>query len=329
MYVSFFPTSFALAKEATKPSAQQEKKILNGFNAKKSRYVVNYSYLEEDTGTEYVYLILDLCEESLESFVKFSTLPDLEKALPEILTQILKGLADLHSGPNPILHRDLKPSNVLRDSQGKFLIADFGISRLLKNGLRTYESRANRGTEYWIAPESYCEDEDTVDKGRYKKEMLAYYVATKGKHRFGTKRHILDNMLNGNPVGLDQIKDEALKDLLFWMLNLRPEDRPSANESLKHPFLMSDDEKFDFLCKVGTWKPTANKDERDRVKCQHWYDRPRPRPQTFYKIGDHKAFFIKKFPNLPVWVHAAVRSNEEFKNNTELKYFFNESEPRE
>ncbi|XP_046861016.1 serine/threonine-protein kinase/endoribonuclease IRE1-like [Xenia sp. Carnegie-2017] len=165
-------------------------------------------------------------------------------------------------GPNPILHRDLKPSNIFRDSQGKFLIADFGISRLLKNGLRTYESRANRGTEYWIAPESYCEDEDSVDKGRYKKEsdvmnagMVAYYVATKGKHRFRTKRHILDNMLNGNPAGLDQIKDEALKDLLFWMLNLRSEERPSANESLKHPFLMSDDEKFDFLCKVGNQQP--------------------------------------------------------------------------
>ncbi|XP_046854953.1 uncharacterized protein LOC124447988 isoform X4 [Xenia sp. Carnegie-2017] len=362
-------------------SAQQEKKILNEFNAKKSKYVVNYSYLDEDTGTEYVYLILDLCEESLESFVKFSTLPDLQKALPEILTQILKGLADLHSGPNPILHRDLKPSNVLRDSQGKFLIADFGISRILKNGLRTYESRANRGTEYWIAPESYCEDEDTVDKGRYKKEsdvmnagMVAYYVATKGKHPFGTKRHILDNMLNGNPVGLDQIKDEALKDLLFWMLNLRPEDRPSANEALKHPFLMSDDEKFDFLCKVGNQQPIKTSDtdssvvkqlnskysnwksfmdtdvydffRTDKVngkmykygpsltEClrlirnigQHWYDGPLPQPEPFYKIGNHKAYFLQTFPNLPVLVHAAIRSNDELKHCSDLKNFFNFNE---
>ena len=40
--------------------AQKEKEILNQFNAKRSKYVVNYSFLEEDTGTEYVYLILDL-----------------------------------------------------------------------------------------------------------------------------------------------------------------------------------------------------------------------------------------------------------------------------
>ncbi|XP_046855518.1 serine/threonine-protein kinase/endoribonuclease IRE1-like [Xenia sp. Carnegie-2017] len=247
--------------------ALHEKKILDEFNARKSKYVVNYSFLEEETGKEYVYLILDLCEESLESFVESSTLHDLQNALPEILRQILHGLADLHSGPNPIIHRDLKPTNVLRDSQGKFLIADFGISRILNNDCTTYESKPNMGTEYWIAPESYCEDKDTVDKGRYKKEsdvmnagMVAYYIATKGKHPFGTKRHRLDNMLNGNPVGLDEIKDETLKDLLSWMLNRQPEDRPSATVALKHPFLMSDDEKFDLLCKVGNLQQIKTND---------------------------------------------------------------------
>ncbi|XP_046855515.1 uncharacterized protein LOC124448598 isoform X2 [Xenia sp. Carnegie-2017] len=349
-------------------SAHQEKEILSKFNAKQSKYVVNYYSLDEGTGTEYVYLILDLCEDSLKNFVKSSTLQDLKKALPEIVKNILKGLADLHSGQEAILHRDLKPSNVLLDSKGNFLIADFGISQILKNETNTYESKANKGTEYWIAPESYCEVEDSIDKGRYKKEsdvynagLVAYYVATKGKHPFGTKRHRLDNMLNGDPVGFKELKDESLKDLLSWMLNLKPEDRPSANMALKHPFLMSDDEKFDLLCNVGNelptttnhtqssvakqldsenseWKSKIDREvydflRKDKVhgkiynygplltEClrlirnigQHWYDRPRPRPQTFYKIGDHKAFFIKKFPNLPVWVHAAVRSNEEFK----------------
>ncbi|XP_046854955.1 serine/threonine-protein kinase/endoribonuclease IRE1-like [Xenia sp. Carnegie-2017] len=369
---------------------QHEKKILNEFNAKKSNYVVNYYFFERDTGTDYVYLITDLCEESLEKFVKYSSLSDLQKALPDLLRNILNGLADLHSGPDPILHRDLKPSNVLRDVYGKFLIADFGISRMLKNGSKAYKSKFNRGTEYWIPPESYCEDEESnearneeLNEGRYKKEsdvynagMVAYYTARKGKHPFGTKRHRLNNMLNGSPVGLDEIKDETLKDLLSWMLNLKPEDRPSAIEALKHPFLMSDDDKFDFLCKVGNQQPIKTSDTESSVvkklnskysnwksfmatdvydffrtdkvngkmyeygpsltEClrlirnigQHWCDGPLPQPELFYKFGNHKAFFLKTFPNLPVWVHAAVRSNEEFKNNAELKNFFNESEPR-
>ena len=106
----------------------------------------------------------------MESFVKYSTLHDLQKALPKILRQILQGLADLHSGENPIIHRDLKPTNVLRDSQDNFLIADFGISQILNNDSTTYESSPNKGTEYWIAPESYIEDDNSVNKGRYKRE---------------------------------------------------------------------------------------------------------------------------------------------------------------
>ena len=100
--------------------AHKEKEILNKFIAKQSKYIVNYYSSDENTGTEYVYLIFDLCEDSLKSFVELSTLQDLKKALPEILTQVIKGLAHLHSGPNPTLYRDLKPSNVLRDSHVSF-----------------------------------------------------------------------------------------------------------------------------------------------------------------------------------------------------------------
>ncbi|XP_046844658.1 probable LRR receptor-like serine/threonine-protein kinase RPK1 [Xenia sp. Carnegie-2017] len=127
--------------------AKKEKEMLSEFNAKESKFVVKYYYLEEDTETDYVYLILDLCEESLERFVASSTLQDLQKSLPEILRQVLKGLADLHCGPCPILLRDLKPSNVLRDTHGKFLIADFGISRKLKGGLKTYHTSSKKGTQ--------------------------------------------------------------------------------------------------------------------------------------------------------------------------------------
>ncbi|XP_046844650.1 serine/threonine-protein kinase/endoribonuclease IRE2-like isoform X2 [Xenia sp. Carnegie-2017] len=233
--------------------AQQEKDIFNEIKAKKSKYVVNYSYLIEDTGTEYVYLVLDLCEESLEDFVlsELNSLAYLQKLLPKILRQILRGLADLHRDPRTILHRDLKPSNVLRNAEGTFLITDFGISRLLKSDYATLKSNANRGTQYWIAPESYSAGEVSFDITRYKKEsdvmnagMVAYYVATKGKHPFGSLKNRLPNLLNGNPVGLNEIKDASLKDLLSRMLQQKPEDRPSADEALKHPYLQSDNEKF-------------------------------------------------------------------------------------
>ncbi|XP_046862169.1 uncharacterized protein LOC124455576 isoform X2 [Xenia sp. Carnegie-2017] len=244
-----------LLRDSCAELAKREKDILNELKLKLSNYVVNYWYLE-DPGTEYLYLILDLCEESLDSYVKSSSYSDLQKVVPKVLIQILNGLVHLHSGPCPILHRDLRPSNVLRDVDGNFLIADFGISRKLLNETSTHRS-IQRGAKGWIAPESYDASDESIDKVRYKKEsdvmnagMVAYYVATKGKHPFGIERHRLNNILNGNPVGLDEIKDATLKDLLSWMLQLKPEDRPLANEALKHPYLQSDKDNFDFLCDV-------------------------------------------------------------------------------
>ncbi|XP_046844576.1 serine/threonine-protein kinase/endoribonuclease IRE1-like [Xenia sp. Carnegie-2017] len=244
-------------KDSGKDFANREKEILNELNAKRSNCVVNFWDLEENLDEEYLYMIMDLCEESLERFVKSSSLQDLQKVVPKVLIQILNGLVHLHSGERPILHRDLRPSNVLRDVQGNFLIADFGINHMLSDVTSTHQSR-QRGAKYWIAPESYDASYDRIYKVRYKREsdimnagMVAYYVATKGKHPFGAERFLLDNLLNGNAVGLDQIKDATLKDLLSWMLQLKPEDRPLANEALKHPYLQSDKENFDFLCDVG------------------------------------------------------------------------------
>ena len=83
------------------------------------------------------------------------------KFAPDIIEQVLKGLVDLHRGINPILHRDLKPSNILRDVEGNWLLADFGISRILSAGVRTHVTNPS-GTEDWKAVES-CSSKGMTD----------------------------------------------------------------------------------------------------------------------------------------------------------------------
>ena len=80
--------------------------------------------------------------------------------------------------------------------------------------------------------------------------MVAYYVARRGKHRFGPQQFLLDNILEGNPVGLDEIKDATFEDLLSWMLKRQPKDIPSANEALRTLICLSDDKIWKYCVKL-------------------------------------------------------------------------------
>ena len=94
---------------------------------------------------------------------------------------------------------------------------------------------------------------------------MAYYIVTKGEHPFGEKRYRLDNLLTGQPVGLDKIKDPVLRDLLCWMLSHDPKDRPPAEEALKHPYLQPAKQQFEMLCKVGNQPEIKTQDVKSDV----------------------------------------------------------------
>ena len=81
--------------------------------------------------------------------------------------------------------------------------------------------------------------------------MVAFYILTKGEHPFGERRHRQSNLLDGDPVNLDNLKDSVAKDLISWMLSHEPKERPSAKEALKHPYLQSSKRQFELLSKMG------------------------------------------------------------------------------
>jgi serine/threonine protein kinase len=161
-----------LPRDACTGLAEQEKKVLKELNETKSNYVVKYWFLDEQSDKEYLFLILDLCEETLEHFVTDSSIDDLVKVAPDIIRQVLTGLAHLHCEPMPILHLDLKPSNILRNVHDKWLLADFGISRILTGGASTLPTTGQKGTEDWRAVESCPSNNMAAEDGkvRFKKE---------------------------------------------------------------------------------------------------------------------------------------------------------------
>ena len=160
-----------LRKDSSIDLAEQERKTLNELNPASSKHVVNYYSLDDQSDDEYLFLILDLCEETLQEFINRAKLDNqIEIAPDSIIQPILQGLADLHRSRTPILHRDIKPRNILRNVHDNWLLADFGISRILTEGATTWVSE-QRGTEFWRAVETYRSDGTSGHlTARYKKE---------------------------------------------------------------------------------------------------------------------------------------------------------------
>ena len=158
-----------LARDDCDHLAEHEKKILNEPNVKESSHIVRYHYLDDKSNKDWVFLIMDLCEETLKDHVERSSCEELTKIARDIVQQVLQGLVDLHSEPKCILHRDLKPSNILRNVHNKWFLADFGISRPLTQDESTFRSK-ERGTKDWKAVESCSEDMSNDAEVRYKKE---------------------------------------------------------------------------------------------------------------------------------------------------------------
>jgi len=73
------------------------------------------------------------------------------KEVLDILIPLADGLDYAHA--RGIVHRDLKPANVLLDDEGRPVLADFGLARMLESSTRfTQESQA-LGTPEYMAPE--------------------------------------------------------------------------------------------------------------------------------------------------------------------------------
>ena len=223
-------------------SVEKETKLLDLLKLKRSKHIVSYRDFKQ--GDPFSYVILDLCEETLASFVQRKDKDYLEIHGPEIIKEILTGLQALHSGGNKILHMDLKPENILVDSDDHMRLADFGISRKL-NYNQTTITTGSKGTLGWMAAESLPKEGEM--EGRFKRKsdiqvvgMISFYILTKGEHPFGDMYRYqgrISNILHGKPVHLKKLTNTRARKFVKWLIQRDPKNRPYAEEALKDPFL--------------------------------------------------------------------------------------------
>ncbi len=69
--------------------------------------------------------------------------------------RLVEALADAvhHAHANGVVHRDLKPANVLLDADGRPLVTDFGLAKLLDADLGHTQTGAVLGSPSYMAPE--------------------------------------------------------------------------------------------------------------------------------------------------------------------------------
>ena len=214
-------------------------KQLTDTNTTKSPFIVNYrDFIQDST---FMYLILDLYEETLKEHVYSQSMEHIQQHGPRMINEILTGLEFLHS--EGIVHRDLKPSNVLVDVHGHMRLSDFGISRVLHEDSSSIQTCA-KGTYGWMPPEVI----QAINEGgqvSFKREsdihvvgMLAFYILTKGDHPFGhTLTGRMTNILKGDPVNLDKLDDPIAKRFVSWLINNKVYNRPDVSEALQDPFM--------------------------------------------------------------------------------------------
>ena len=98
----------------------------------------------------HIYFAMDLCADSLGARLAREG-PLAEADILKVAADVARGLGFAHQ--RGLIHRDLKPDNILLRSDGRAVIADFGIARAVSGYVAATGHNMTIGTPQYLSPE--------------------------------------------------------------------------------------------------------------------------------------------------------------------------------
>lgn len=173
------------------------------------------------------FLVMKYCENGSSSEIVGKAT---ELDVWQFIHDVAAGLAYLHGQPEPIIHQDIKPDNILVNTDNRFLITDFGISKRVRSTMRKQSKRAvGAGATAYMGPERFGEDPNPVMASDiWSLGVSAYELAT-GELPFSG----LGGGMQRNGASLPNLPqgwNPNLNDLIRRMMAAEPWDRPTARQ---------------------------------------------------------------------------------------------------
>ena len=225
-----------IANIITHNEIESYKKEINVLKQCNSKYIVHYynSYIKNYQ----IWIILEYCDGgSLLELIKILQKPLNEEQIASLIYMILLGLNFLHE--NKKIHRDVKTGNILLTREGIAKLGDFGVSTQLMHSFSKKISKI--GTPFYMSPEVILQN-----KYNYKCDIWSLGITciemAEGEPPFSKIKPylVLKKIITQPPKGLKN-KDKwsnDFNDFIEKCLIYEPNERPSAKDLLKHPFIV-------------------------------------------------------------------------------------------
>lgn len=148
--------------------------------------------------------------------------------------QLALGLHYMHS--NKVLHRDLKTQNVFMLGNGRLVLGDLGISKVLDGTMDFAQTCI--GTPYYMSPEifknkpySYKSDVWALGCVLYEMTTLSHAFDANSLNGLATK------IVKGKYPPIHSKYSRYLRELIGQMLLINPQQRPDLEQILRKPFI--------------------------------------------------------------------------------------------